>query len=49
MFSWNMLSTLSERFYQEYEELRHKDLSGLDIVYLFVDGVYESMKRYTEG
>ncbi len=33
----------------EYEEFATRDLSELDIVYLFVDGVYEAVRRYTRG
>ncbi len=49
MFSRSMISTLSERLYEQYKEFQARDLSQCDIVYLFVDGVYESVKRYTNN
>jgi len=49
MFSRSMISTLTERLYQQYQEFSQRDLSSFDIVYLFVDGVYESVKRYTNN
>lgn len=49
MFSRSMISTLSERLYLQYQDFSKRDLSGYDIVYLFVDGVYESVKRYTNN
>ena len=49
MFSRSMISTLSERLYAQYQEFSQRDLSSFDVVYLFVDGVYESVKRYTNG
>jgi putative transposase len=42
-------SRLSETLYDEYEEWQKKDLSGYDVVYLFVDAVYESVKAYTNN
>jgi len=49
MFSRSMISTLSERLYEQYLEFTQRDLSQFDIVYLFVDGVYESVRRYTDN
>lgn len=49
MFSRSMISTLSERLYDQYREFQKRDLSPFDVVYLFVDGVYESVKRYTNN
>jgi transposase-like protein len=49
MFSRSMISVLSERLYEQYKEFQARDLSQFDIVYLFVDGVYESVKRYTNN
>lgn len=43
------ISNLSKTLYAEYEAFRKRDLSELDVVYLFVDGVYESIRRYTNG
>lgn len=49
MLSRSAVSVLTERLYEQYLEFSQRDLSSLDIVYLFVDGVYESVKRYTSG
>lgn len=49
MFSRSVISTLTERLYEQYKEFQERDLSQFDIVYLFVDGVYESIKRYTNN
>jgi transposase-like protein len=43
------VSELNERLHDEYEEFKKRDLSSLDVVYLFVDGVYEAVRRYTSG
>lgn len=43
------VSHLSGRLYEEYVAFSHRDLSKLDVVFLFVDGVYESVKKYTNG
>jgi transposase-like protein len=47
--SRSTVSELSVRLYQEYERFSKRDLSGFDVVFLFVDGVYEAVKKYTEG
>jgi transposase-like protein len=49
MFSRSMVSQLSERLYKQYREFSERDLSNLDVVYLFADGVYESVRRYTNN
>lgn len=43
------VSQLTERLYEEYESFARRDLSSLDVVFLFVDGVYEAVKKYTNG
>ncbi len=45
----SVMSRLSERLTQEYEAFLRRDLSEFDVVYLFVDGVYESVRKYTNG
>ena len=45
----NAVSQLNGRLYEEYVAFSQRDLSKLDVVFLFVDGVYESVKRYTNG
>lgn len=49
MLGRSAISRLSERLYDEYRTYSERDLSGLDVVFLFVDGVYEAVKRYTNG
>jgi putative transposase len=48
-FSRSAVSQLNERLTEQYERFRKRDLSGLDVVFLFVDGVYEAVRRYTNG
>lgn len=49
VLSQSMTSRLTEELYQEYERWAGQDLSGYDVVYLFADGVYESVRHYTNG
>lgn len=49
LLSKSAVSDLTDRLYQEFEEFSKKDLSEYDNVYLFLDGVYESVKRYTNN
>jgi putative transposase len=49
LLSRSSVSRLSEELFAEYEEFATRDLSGLDVVYLFADGVYEAVRRYTRG
>ena len=43
------MGELTRRLYEEYRVFSQRDLSSFDVVYLFVDGVYESVKKYTNG
>lgn len=49
LLSRSTTSRLTERLWAEYEAFAKRDLSGLDVVYLFVDGVYEAVRRYTHN
>lgn len=49
ILSRSVTSRLTEELYAEYERWNGQDLSGYDVVYLFVDGVYESVRHYTNG
>ena len=49
ILSKSVVSELSERLYGEYENFRTRDLSTLDVAYLFVDGVYEAVRKYTNN
>jgi putative transposase len=43
------VSQLTERLYEEYEAFARRDLSSFDVIFLFVDGVYEAVRNYTNG
>ncbi|GIV58184.1 MAG: IS256 family transposase [Rhodothermaceae bacterium] len=49
LLSRSAVSRLSEDLHAEYEAFATRELSGLDVVYLFVDGVYEAVRAYTKG
>jgi putative transposase len=49
LLSRTSVSNIARSLNQEYEEFSRKDLSGYDVVYLFVDAVYEAVKRYTNN
>ncbi len=43
------VSRLNDKLWEEYEAFSKRDLSEIDVVYLYADGVYESIKRYTNN
>lgn len=45
MISKDQICELTEIFNTEYEAFRSRDLSSFDVVYLFADAVYESLRR----
>jgi transposase-like protein len=47
--SRSAMSRLSSRLYDEYLAFSRQDLSQVDVVFLFVDAVYEAVRRYTNG
>jgi transposase-like protein len=47
--SRSVVSELNTRLYEEYERFRQRDLGTFDGVYLFVDGVYEAVRKYTNN
>jgi putative transposase len=49
LLSRNQVSEITDSLYAEYESFQQRDLSGYDVVYLFVDGVYEAVRRYTRN
>jgi putative transposase len=49
ILSRSSISRLTDSLYEEYERWQSRDLSQYDVVYLFVDGVYESVRHYTGG
>lgn len=49
ILSRSVTSRLTDQLYEEYECWSGRDLSDDDVVYAFFDGVYESVRRYTNG
>lgn len=49
LLSRSVTSRITEDLNKEYEAFTHRDLSAYDVVYLFVDGVYESIKKYSSN
>jgi transposase-like protein len=41
----DQISELTEVFNAEYEAFRQRDLSSFDVIYLFADAVYESLRK----
>ncbi len=46
ILSKSTVSELTDRLSQEYEAFRARDLSGYDVAYLFLDAVYEPLRRW---
>lgn len=40
------VSTITERLHAQYEAFRTRDLSGIDIAYMFIDALYEPLRRH---
>jgi len=49
LLSRSSVSRMTEALYAEYAAWREQDLSVFDVVYLFLDGVYESVRHYTHN
>ena len=45
LLSRTAVSELTDTLWQEYEAFCQRDLSELEVIYLFVDGIYESLRR----
>src|SRR5690606_15528260 len=45
LLSHASVSRVSEELWKEYEAFTQRDLSGFDVVYLFADAVYESLRQ----
>ncbi len=45
LLSKSAVSQVTEALWAEYEAFAKRDLSGFDVVYLFADAVYESLKQ----
>jgi putative transposase len=46
LLSRTAVSEMTEALWEEYESFCQRDLSGVEVVYLFLDAVYESMRFY---
>jgi len=46
VLSKSTVSELTESLSQEYEAFRTRDLSGYEVAYLFIDAVYEPLRRW---
>jgi transposase-like protein len=44
--SKSTISTLTDSLLEEYEAFRQRDLSGYEVAYLFIDTVYEPLRRW---
>jgi transposase-like protein len=49
LLSRSTISTMTDELAVEYEVFSRRRLDALDVVYLFIDGVYESVRTYTHG
>ena len=45
LLSRSTVSRITEALQEEFEAFARRDLSGLDVVYLFADAIYESLRR----
>lgn len=45
VLSKSSVSRITESLWEEFEAFAQRDLSGLDVVYLFCDAVYESLRQ----
>jgi transposase-like protein len=46
LLSRSAVSEITDQLWTQYEEFTRRDLSGIDVEYLFVDGIYESLRRH---
>lgn len=46
LLSRSSVSEVTEALWEEYEEFQQRDLSGLEIVSLFLDGLYEPLRTH---
>ena len=48
LLSRGSVSRVTEALWEEYEAFSERDLSGFDVVYLFCDGIYESLRQQAQ-
>jgi putative transposase len=46
LISKSAVSEITDQLWEDYQAFRTRDLSTVDVSYLFVDGIYESLRRY---
>jgi putative transposase len=46
LISRSAVSEITDQLWDDYQAFRTRDLSTIDVCYLFVDGIYESLRRY---
>ncbi len=46
LISRTAVSEITDRLWEDYQAFCARDLSGIDVVYLFVDAIFESLRRY---
>jgi putative transposase len=46
LISRSAVSQITDRLWEEYRKFSERDLSEIEVEYLFVDAVYESLRRY---
>jgi putative transposase len=46
LISRSAVSEITDRLWEDYREFCERDLSGVEVEYLFLDAVYESLRRY---
>jgi transposase-like protein len=40
------VSEITSRLWEDYQAFCSRDLSGIEVEYLFLDAIYESLRRY---
>ena len=46
MISRSAVSEITDQLWEDYQQFCTRDLSGIELQYLFLDAVYESLRRY---
>jgi putative transposase len=46
LISRSAVSEITDQLWEDYREFSNRDLSGIEVEYLFLDAVYESLRRY---
>lgn len=46
MISRSAVSEITDQLWENYRQFSNRDLSGIEVEYLFLDAVYESLRRY---